>query len=135
MDTEPKPKRTETDSNAYEEHWYRQLKAWGELPGLEEATDDTPEPEPLSAADDMSTVAAIEALEAIAEIGGPGAVDALIACLRDPEPRVRVRALQLLGETGDPRAVFAVRSVNSNDSVPQVLTAARMALAKLGEPV
>ena len=135
MYVEPQPRRAERDSNAYEEHWYRQLKAWGELPGLEDAGDDASEQEPLSEADDMSTVAAIEALEAIAEIGGPGAVDALIACLRDPEPRVRVRALQLLGETGDPRAVFAVRSVSSKDSVPQVLTAARMALAKLGEPV
>ncbi len=125
-----------SDPQAYENNWYRQLKAWSARDDREDDADDDAEPLPdeqLLKAADLSTIAAIEALEAICEIGGPGAVDALVGCLADPEPRVRVRALQLLGEIGDVRAVYPIKTSCLEDSVPQVATAARMALAKIGE--
>ncbi len=45
---------------------------------------------------------------ALGLIGDRAAVDGLLAALRDPEPVVRARAAEALGQIGDARAAPAV---------------------------
>ena len=126
---------------AYEESWYRALKALSDrraeqdagLPFSDEgALDDTEDLSPLEVPDDMSTAAALEALDAIGAIRGPGAVDALVGALGDPEPVVRHRAVELLGRLRDPRANEALERTSLGDPVPQVRRAARQAIGSAG---
>jgi HEAT repeat protein len=67
------------------------------------------------------------AAEALGAIGGPDAVDTLVAALSDPDEHVRLRAAQLLGDIGNARAAEAVSRL-LDDPVPEVAAAAREAL-------
>jgi len=73
----------------------------------------------------------LRAAEAVGAIGGPRAVDAIVGTLSDPDERVRIRSLELLGDLGDQRAIDVVRKSFLGDPVPEVVDAAKKALAKL----
>jgi HEAT repeat protein len=73
----------------------------------------------------------MRAMEAIGAIGGPPAVDALLARLSDPDERVRIRSAQLLGRLRDGRAREPLSMVATSDPVPEAAAAAREALAAL----
>jgi HEAT repeat protein len=77
----------------------------------------------------------LRAVEALAAIGGPRAVDALVGALADPDQRVRLRALRGLGELGDRRAADAVERTARADPVGEVVWLAEETLRKLTEPV
>jgi len=79
----------------------------------------------------MDPQARLRAGEAIGAIGGPRAVEALVGTLSDPDERVRIRSLQLLGDLGDQSVVDVVRKSFLGDPVPEVVDAAKKALAKL----
>jgi HEAT repeat protein len=74
----------------------------------------------------------LRAVEAVGAVGGASAVDALVRTLFDPDERIRVRSAQLLGTLGDPRAEPPVRQAALEDPVPEVIQAAKDALARLG---
>jgi len=92
-------------SEAYEQDWYRAMKATGE----QHASGD---PDAVDASD----------------------VVALIECLDDPDDPVRVRVIVTLGELGDRRAVPALRKIAGHDPDPQIVILAKAALAHLDPP-
>jgi HEAT repeat protein len=121
-------------NEAYEQDWYRAMKALAERRG-------SPPPEAAgdvqgapSEALGLAQLAAIEAVDALGEIGGAGAVTALIECLEDPDAPVRIRVLETLGEIGDRRSVPAIRALAHADPDPTVVNVAKNTLAKLDAP-
>ena len=56
---------------------------------------------------------------ALGLIGDRAAVDALLAALRDPEPVVRARAAEALGQIGDARAAPAVAAARARGRAPR----------------
>jgi HEAT repeat protein len=127
-----------TESEAYEQHWYRIMKSLAERRAparMGAAHDELPRPE--LATDDaarMAQLAALDAVEALGDIGGAGAVTALIECLDDPDAPVRIRVIEMLGDLGDRRAVPALRSVAGRDRDPDVVAVAKQALTRLDAP-
>src|SRR5581483_7996569 len=85
----------------------------------------------LAQTSDVDPGRRLRAIEALAAIGGPGALEALLARLSDPDEGVRIRAAQLLGRMGDPRAREALSLAATSDPVPEVAAAAREAHAAL----
>jgi HEAT repeat protein len=67
----------------------------------------------------------------VGTIGGPEAVDLLVAALADPEQQVRTTAVEQLGDLGDPRAYEAVMRTATSDPVADVSAAAEQAIAKI----
>jgi HEAT repeat protein len=129
------------ESEAYEQEWYRTMKALAERrePPAGVAIDAGDDPAPARERDDpetmgMAQLAAIEAVEALGDIGGTSAVTALIECLADPDAPVRIRVIEMLGELGDRRAVPAIRTVAGDDPDPSVVVAAKETLALLDAP-
>jgi HEAT repeat protein len=121
------------ESEAYEQDWYRTMKA------LAERRDPSAREEPGAAEEDdetfgMAQLAAIEAVEALGDIGGASAVTALIECLDDPDAPVRIRVIETLGELGDRRAVPALRTVAGVDPDPAVVNLAKETLTRLDAP-
>jgi HEAT repeat protein len=114
-------------NEAYEENWYRSLRA------LADRRDPTAPPEDEEELG-LAQIAAIEAVTALGDIGGGGAVTALLECLDDPDAPVRIRVVETLAELGDRRAVPAVRALAHDDPDPAVVLAAKAALAKLDAP-
>jgi HEAT repeat protein len=126
------------DSEAYEQDWYRALKALAERresPGraVGAAADPAVSPEADETAG-MAQLAAIEAVEALGEIGGGSAVTALIECLEDPDAPVRIRVIEMLGDLGDRRSVPAIRALAGADPDAGVVNAAKQTLARLDAP-
>ena len=75
------------------------------------------------------------AAQLLGKLGGPEAVTALIASLADESERVRARVAEALGKVGDKKAVEPLASVlKKNDEAGDVLNAAAVALANLGDP-
>jgi HEAT repeat protein len=68
---------------------------------------------------------------AVGGIGGPSAVEIALGALGDPDQGVRIAALEALGELGDPRTADQVARCSESDPVPEVVEAARQAVAKL----
>jgi HEAT repeat protein len=125
-----------TESEAYEQDWYRMMKALAErrAPGRAAAIDQA---SPDLASDEtarMAMLAALEAVAALGDIGGGGAVTALIECLDDPDAPVRIRVIEMLGDLGDRRAVPALRSIVGGDPEPGVVVVAKQTLARLDAP-
>jgi HEAT repeat protein len=75
----------------------------------------------------------LRAVQAVAAIGGPLAMSALVGVLGDPDQEVRVRGLRGLGELGDPRAIGAVERTIANDPVREVVSEAQATLRRLME--
>lgn len=65
------------------------------------------------------------AVAALGKIGGPGVVPALIARLKDVEPRVRETAMTELGKLDDPRVVECASESLKDDSSSVRVSAAR----------
>ena len=129
------------ESEAYEQDWYRMMKALaerrgaaGRAPGDASADGPGPERPAFDETEGMAQLAAIEAVEALGDIGGAGAVTALIECLDDPDAPVRIRVIETLGELGDRRAVPALRTVASADPDPGVVALAKETLTLLDAP-
>jgi HEAT repeat protein len=123
------------DSEAYEQDWYRTMKALADRrepsAGSGDATAPTLEDDETLG---MAQIAAIEAVEALGDIGGTSAVTALIECLHDPDAPVRIRVIEMLSELGDRRAVPAIRAVAGDDPDPMVVNVAKETLAHLDAP-
>jgi hypothetical protein len=96
-------------SEAYEQDWYRTMKAAAERPALP---------------GDGSSGEAVDSSDVIA----------LIECLDDPDDPLRIRVIVTLGELGDRRAVPALRRVAGHDPDPQIVILAKEALAHLDAP-
>ena len=124
------------ESEAYEQEWYRTMKALAERRGgAGRASADEPDDgPPFDETEGMAQLAAIEAVEALGDIGGSSAVTALIECLEDPDAPVRIRVIETLGELGDRRAVPALRGVASADPDPGVVAMAKETLTRLDAP-
>jgi HEAT repeat protein len=73
----------------------------------------------------------LRSVDAVAAVGGPRAVEALVGVLRDPAPEVRERALTRLGDLGDPRAREAVERTLRVDPVREVAVRAEETLGRL----
>lgn len=73
----------------------------------------------------------LRALQALAAMGGGDLVPALLRALSDPDERIRILAVDLLAEAGDPAAVEPLRRTFLSDPVPEVVRAAERALARL----
>ena len=73
----------------------------------------------------------VRAVQVLAAIGGEGAIEGLTRALADPVEEIRIRAVTLLGESGDPRAFEAVKRTFLGDPVPEVAAAAEEALQRL----
>jgi HEAT repeat protein len=71
------------------------------------------------------------AVEALGAMGGLEAIEGLVRALSDPNEEIRVRALRLLGDLGDPRAIENVERAIHGDPVPEVVAAAEEALRRL----
>ncbi|MGD2105530.1 MAG: HEAT repeat domain-containing protein, partial [Anaerolineae bacterium] len=71
------------------------------------------------------------AIDALARVGTPS-VEALTTCLEDGDPEVRATAAELLGKTGDDRAVEPL-TVHLEDEIASVRRAAAEALGTLGD--
>jgi HEAT repeat protein len=67
------------------------------------------------------------------DIGEP-AEDPCIAALKDPDPKVRFNAAQVLGEIGDRRAALPLIAVLQEDRVPAIRARAAEALGQIGDP-
>jgi HEAT repeat protein len=93
-------------SDAYEQDWYRTMKAAAERP----------------------------APPASGDVVDSSDVIALIECLDDPDDPLRIRVIVTLGELGDRRAVPALRRVAGHDPDPQIVILAKEALAHLDAP-
>jgi HEAT repeat protein len=126
-----------TESEAYEQDWYRMMKSLAErrapgcaAPRVDQASPDLASDETAR----MAQLAALEAVEALGDIGGAGAVTALIECLDDPDAPVRIRVIEMLGDLGDRRAVPALRSVAGGDRDPGVVVVAKETLTRLDAP-
>jgi len=74
----------------------------------------------------------LQAVEVLGAIDGPTASEWLMASLADPDQSVRTRAVTLLGELGDPRAMEPLKQVFLGDPVPEVAAVAGEALRRLG---
>jgi HEAT repeat protein len=125
------------DSEAYEQDWYRAMKALAERRGSPLRAGAVADPTASLEADEtagMAQLAAIEAVEALGEIGGGSAVSALIECLEDPDAPVRIRVIEMLAELGDRRAVPAIRGLAGTDPDRGVVNAAKQTLARLDAP-
>jgi HEAT repeat protein len=125
------------DSEAYEQDWYRTMKSLAERRESPTRGDAVADPLASLHADEtagMAQLAAIEAVEALGEIGGGSAVTALIECLEDPDAPVRIRVIEMLGELGDRRAVPAIRTLAGADPDPGVVNAAKQTLTRLDAP-
>ena len=127
------------ESEAYEQDWYRTMKALAERRGaggrvVADEPGDATGDVPFDETEGMAQLAAIEAVEALGEIGGSSAVTALIECLEDPDAPVRIRVIETLGELGDRRAVPALRGVAGADPDPGVMALAKETLALLDAP-
>jgi HEAT repeat protein len=96
-------------SEAYEQDWYRTMKAAAER--------HAPPGDPASG-----------------DVVDASDVIALIECLDDPDDPVRIRVIVTLGELGDRRAVPALRRVAGHDPDPQIVILAKEALAHLDPP-
>jgi HEAT repeat protein len=68
---------------------------------------------------------------ALGAMGGREAIDGLSRALSDPNEQIRIRAVRLLGELGDPRGIDPVRNTAQGDPVPEVVAAAEEALHRL----
>ncbi|MEM6568160.1 MAG: HEAT repeat domain-containing protein [Planctomycetota bacterium] len=75
----------------------------------------------------------IEALRAIGSLGGPGAIDALVAGLTDPDERFHLPAAEGLAALDDVVAAPLLVSLRRGSARPAVRTAAREGLAILGD--
>ncbi len=75
-----------------------------------------------------------KALEALARLGDPRALDFMVAALRDPDWRVRRKAAWALGVLGDPRAVIPLRRamLHELDSVKEMIEEAMQMIARKG---
>ena len=78
------------------------------------------------------TPARLRAVEVLGAIDGPTASEWLMASLADPDQTVRTRAVTLLAELGDPRAMEPLKQVFLGDPVSEVAAAAGDALRRLG---
>jgi HEAT repeat protein len=74
----------------------------------------------------------LQAVEVLGAIDGPTASEWLMASLADPDRAVRMRAVTLLGELGDPRALEPLKQVFLVDPVAEVSAVAGEALRRLG---
>jgi len=99
----------EHGSEAYEQDWYRTMKARADrhAPPRDDASGDI-----------------VDASDVIA----------LIECLDDPDDPVRIRVIVTLGELGDRRAVPALRRIAGHDPDPGIVILAKEALAHLDAP-
>ena len=125
------------DPEAYEQDWYRSMKALAERrgrPAPHGSADAASRPAGRDSEAGMAQVAAIEAVEALGDIGGGSAVSALIECLGDPDAPVRIRVIEMLGDLGDRRAVPAIRSLAGGDPDPAVVVVAKETLTRLDAP-
>jgi HEAT repeat protein len=86
----------------------------------------------LSALASIDTADRLLAVRVLGVIGGPVAFEGLLSGLADPDARVRTDAVRLLGESGDARAVKALRRVFLGDPLAEVASAAEVALRALG---
>ena len=89
--------------------------------------------------EDQSWMARSRAAEVLGDLGNRGAVELLIALLKDPDGSVRMHAANALGKLGDRRAVDSLigalewdRNLDSSDR-GRVCIAAAQALGKLGD--
>jgi HEAT repeat protein len=71
---------------------------------------------------------AVSVIEALAELGDPRALDALVAALRDRSLRQRVAAARALGRFDQPTARAALRRAAREDPNAAVRTAAAFAV-------
>ena len=71
------------------------------------------------------------AVLALGAMGGREAIEGLSQALSDPNEQIRIRAVRLLGELGDPAGMEAVRRTAQGDPVPDVVAAAEEALHRL----
>ena len=108
-------------SEAYEQDWYRTMKATADRNAV--PRDVAPGPASGSA----SGPASGDHVE-------PSDVIALIECLDDPDDPVRIRVIVTLGELGDRRAVPALRRIAGHDPDPEIVILAKEALAHLDAP-
>ena len=125
------------ESEAYEQAWYRSMKSLAdrrEAPAERDSHPEAPPPVEGDATEGMAQLAALEAVQALGDIGGASAVTALIECLDDPDAPVRIRVIETLGELGDRRAVPALRAVVGEDPDPGVVVVAKETLARLDAP-
>jgi hypothetical protein len=104
-------------SVAYEQDWYRTMKATAERRALPRDVASGPASDPASG-----------------DIVDSSDVIALIECLDDPDDPLRIRVIVTLGELGDRRAVPALRRVAGHDPDPQIVILAKEALAHLDAP-
>jgi HEAT repeat protein len=131
------------ESEAYEQDWYRMMKSLAERrerSAREGPVDDAGADAPALAgpiSDEtagMVQLAALEAVQALGDIGGASAVTALIECLDDPDAPVRIRVIETLGDLGDRRAVPAIRTLAGADPDPGVVIVAKETLTRLDAP-
>jgi HEAT repeat protein len=116
-----------TESEAYEQHWYRIMKSLAERRAPAHVGADGAPPQPDLASDDAARMAQLAALDAVEALGD-------IGCLEDPDAPVRIRVIEMLGDLGDRRAVPALRSVAGHDRDPGVVAVAKQALTRLDAP-
>ena len=99
----------EHGAEAYEQDWYRTMKATADRHALPR---------------DVVSGDIVDASDIIA----------LIECLDDPDDPVRVRVIVTLGQLGDRRAVPALRKIAGHDPDPGIVILAKEALAHLDAP-
>ena len=79
----------------------------------------------------MDPAERMRAVEVLGAMGGDAGLDGLTRALSDPVETIRIRAVTLLGDSGDPRAFDAVKRTFLGDPVPEVASAAEEALQRL----